>query len=98
MEPNEVERFLRDLFAMMQHSQHIHDDLRTAIAELQECNRQQLGISERLIRLLESSTGQGENGHEGPDAATNPDAATRRGTAGDLPVAVSSRPRVSASP
>jgi hypothetical protein len=63
MESAEVERFLRALFAMMQHSQHIHDDLRTAIAELQEFNRQQLGLSERLLRLLESSTGQGENGH-----------------------------------
>jgi hypothetical protein len=63
MEPAEVERMFRALLAMMQHSQHIHDDLRTAIAELQEFNRQQLGISERLTRILESSTGQGGNGH-----------------------------------
>ena len=66
MTPQEIERMFRALLAMMQHSQHIHDDLRTAIGELQEFNRQQLGISERLTRLLESGTGHGSNGSPSP--------------------------------
>ena len=62
MEPNEVERMFRALVAMMTHAQRISDALRAAIAELQEFNRQQLGISERLTRLLERSTGHSPNG------------------------------------
>jgi signal transduction histidine kinase len=63
MESQEVERMLRSLANIALHMSRVSDDLRAAIVELQEFNRQQLGISERLIRLLESTTGQGENGH-----------------------------------